>query len=177
MQLTPAAAALIGAGLTGTITFATGFLTQWATRSRDRDQRIWERRAAVYEDVLVLVRQMAEDRKNLVHHRSSEPWDSDLVPENLSRVYAKLEIYGTAELVKAHEESGEAMKEWLLAFLAWKDSAGENAGVPRPGEDGLWDVFLEKVKVAEETDAAFVAKLRADTLAVRPKRRRLGRRA
>ena len=171
MKLTPASAALISAAVTGTITFTTGFLTQWATRSRDREQRVWEKRAAVYEDVLVLVRRMAEDRNELERKGSAGPWDADLVPENLSRVYAKLEVYGTDDLIKAHEQSGEAMKEWLLAFMAWKESVGESPAVPKPGEDAQWDVFLEKVKVAEQMDAAFVGKLRADTLAVRPKRR------
>ncbi|WP_216586840.1 hypothetical protein [Streptomyces brasiliscabiei] len=171
MQLTPASAALVGAAVTGTITFTTGFVTQWLTRSRDREQRIWEKRASVYEDVLVMVRRMADDRKELIRSGAAGPWDSDLVPESLSRVYAKLEIYGTDLLIAAHEELGAAMKEWLLAFLAWKGSVGENPVVPKPGEDVLWDVFLKKAEAAEKIDTAFVAKIRADTLAIRPKRR------
>ncbi|MET9051775.1 hypothetical protein ABZW50_11555 [Streptomyces bacillaris] len=171
MNLTPATAALMGASITGFFTLLAGLSTQWLTRSRDREQRVWEKRAAVYEDVLVLAQRLAEDRRGLVRDGAAGDWDSDLVPENLSRVFAKLEIYGTDGLIKAHKESEAALGQWLAAFVNWRSRAGENPEIPQPGENAAWDDFLEKARAAEATDEAFMVKLRADTLAIRPRRR------
>ncbi|WP_424570815.1 hypothetical protein [Streptomyces sp. CH-036] len=171
MKLTPATAALLGAGVTGFFTLLAGLSTQWLTRSRDREQRVWEKRAAVYEDVLVLVQRLAQDRQELVRDGAAGDWDPDLVSENYSRVFAKLEIYGSDGLIKAHKESDAALMQWLTAFVSWRSRAGQNPEIPQPGQNAAWDDFLEKARAAEATDEAFVAKLRADTLAIRPRRR------
>lgn len=166
MNLTPAIAALMGAGITGSLTLLAGLSTQWLTRSREREQRVWERRAGVYEDLLVVHREFADDRRKVRRTGVMGEAQSADLSEGMARIEAKLEIYGSRKLIDAHKRHFEATKDWFVAFVKWDPQAGSSKP-PAPGADPEWDRVLEKMGVAEEAEKGLMAEIRRDTHVLR----------
>jgi hypothetical protein len=171
VHLTPGSAALISSALTGAITLTSAWVAHKATRMREREHRVWDRRAPVLEDVVVMQRVWAEDRGHALR-LDFQQGESDVTPaetsESFARMYAKLEIYGSDALIAAHEAAFQSMKAWLIAFMDWKQQATTTDQVPPIGTDPLWDRFVDATIQSEQADKLFLLQLRLETLAVRP---------
>ncbi|MFJ5280327.1 hypothetical protein [Streptomyces parvulus] len=143
MTITPVTLALIGtgAGLLGAVigaaaTLASASLTQRATRNRESDFKVWERRADAIEEA---------HRKMLAHGNTLDTaWSrrqvpSEFSPESLDPghqddqfrlVVTKLTLYTTPELVEAYSKSNTAfwnsLRYIMRLELALSDTGAES---------------------------------------------------
>ncbi|MER5351795.1 hypothetical protein ABT093_15880 [Kitasatospora sp. NPDC002551] len=177
MTLTPAVAALLGALIGGMGTLASAVLTQKATKSREHELRLWERQAAVYEDVLIAVRGFAVSRREMV--RTGAPGEFNAhehLSEASARVFSKLEIYGSRQAVEAFGVTFEREKAFFIAILDWmgqREPVPEGQTPSRPpveGADPLWDRVLGAEKACLLADDALSNVLRGEMRRQRPGR-------
>ncbi|NEA56176.1 hypothetical protein G3I60_18980 [Streptomyces sp. SID13666] len=139
-------------------------IAQRSTTRREREHRVWDRRMAVYDESLILIHRIAHDRGEMVRtgilpeRRNPQTDRADITP-----VLAKLEIYGSDQLLAAHEKTFEAMREWINAWGIWKTQ--EETNPRRSDRDPLWVIVTEGVRKAEEADRRFVELLRAEARA------------
>ncbi|MGW4437040.1 hypothetical protein ACWELO_14955 [Streptomyces sp. NPDC004596] len=127
MTITPVALALIstGAGIAGTVigamaTIASARLTERATRDRESEFKVWERRADAIEEAhrkmlaLANARDLAWARRQLPSGLSPAELDPGHQDEQFRLVVTKLSLYTTPELVKAYQDSNAAFMKSLL---------------------------------------------------------------
>ncbi|UXY40478.1 hypothetical protein [Streptomyces albidocamelliae] len=143
MTITPVALALIstGAGLLGSVIGTVGALvssslSQRATRDREADFKVWERRADAIEEahrkMLALgnARELAWARRELPSGLSPADLDPGHQDEQFRLVVTKLTLYTTPELVRAYRNSNEAFLKSLLGIqrvqLALAQPGGES---------------------------------------------------
>ncbi|QEV18271.1 hypothetical protein [Streptomyces alboniger] len=174
MALTPAEAALCGTALGALATFSSAWFIQRATSRRERDNRVWDRRMQVYDEVMIVVRRMAELRETVLRTGVfPERRDGEAaVVDDVVPLLARLEIYATDPLLDACKGTFEAGHEWNWAWGAWRTQRGNN---PRRGEDDeLWVEFELAADKAREADGLVLDLLRAEVhREQRPKRRKL----
>lgn len=158
MQLTPVEATLIGTTAGALASFSSTLLIQRATLARERENRIWERRATVYEDALTSVNRGERFRAGVL-----ETGELPEVPAQRGReveadlVLARLRIYGSRRVVNAHLRTIAAMTQWISSFAAWKEQAAHGRTPVRdPAEDPLWAAVLREAERAQSADLAFV---------------------
>ncbi|MEU6257302.1 hypothetical protein [Streptomyces sp. NPDC047043] len=178
MHLTPVEATLIGTTAGALASFSSTLLIQRATLARERESRIWERRATVYEDALTSVNRGERFRAGVL-----ETGELPEVPAQRGReveadlVLARLRIYGSRRVVNAHLRTVAAMTEWITSFAAWKEQAAYGRTPLRDAaEDPLWAAVLRQAKRAQDTDLEFAAIVQAEIQAgrsTRPLRSRL----
>ncbi|MFC7790976.1 hypothetical protein [Streptomyces cinereoruber] len=129
MTLTPVALALIstGAGLVGAVigtagTLISASLTQRATRNRESDFKVWERRADAIEEAhrkmlaLANARDLAWMRREVPAGVGPEDLDPGHQDEHFRLVVTKLSLYTTPDLVQAYRRSNEAFMRSLLSI-------------------------------------------------------------
>ncbi|MFE4085431.1 hypothetical protein [Streptomyces sp. YIM B13502] len=192
MTITPVTLALIGtgAGLLGSIIGTVGTLwsasrTQRATRDRETDFKIWERRADAIEEahrkMLALgnTRDTAWDRRELPSGMSPQDLDPGHQDEQSRLVVTKLTLYTTPELVQAYRDSNQAFLRSLLGIqgiqLALTERGPES---DRPRRQRNIDAAvavaaqaLERSKAADER-LEVVLREAAELAATRRRRRR-----
>ncbi|MEV5078674.1 hypothetical protein AB0K74_07555 [Streptomyces sp. NPDC056159] len=130
MTITPVMATLlgIGAGLLGTVigavaSIASARTTQRATRDRESDFKVWERRADAIEEAHRKMLAHGNTRDNAWSRRqvpsgfSPEVFDPGHQDEQFRLVVTKLMLYTTPELVQAYSESNHAFLESLRGIL------------------------------------------------------------
>lgn len=175
MRLTPAIAALSGAGIGSVATILGVWVSQGLSGRRERAHRTWDRRAAAYEDILISMARLRGERREststggLRLARLANP-DS----EDGARLSAQVNLYGSPELRKAQETAFAALQKWLMALMAWR-SYHETYGSlpdspPERGADALWDTVLDAGAEADKADLALTAAVRREALGERPKR-------
>ncbi|TQJ85283.1 hypothetical protein FBY22_4043 [Streptomyces sp. SLBN-31] len=159
MQLTTVEATLIGTAVGALASFSSTLLIQRATLARDRENRIWERRATVYEDALTSVHRGERFRAGVL-----ETGELPEVPAQRGReveadlVLARLKIYGSRRVVNAHASTVAAMTEWITSVAVWKEQAAQGRTPLRdPAGDPLWAAVLREAARAQKSDLEFVA--------------------
>ncbi|MGV9878291.1 hypothetical protein [Streptomyces sp. NPDC003006] len=172
MGLTPAEAALCGTALGATATFSSAWYIQRATTRRERENRIWDRRMEVYDEVMIVVRRMADLRETVLRtgafpeRRAGEA----AVVDDVVPLLARLEIYATDPLLDACKDMFDAGHEWNWAWGAWRTQRGNN---PRRGEDDdLWVEFELTVDKSRESDGIVLDLLRAEVHTEKRRKRR-----
>jgi hypothetical protein len=169
----------VGAGLLGAVigaaaTLMSARLTQQATRDRESEFKVWERHIDAIEAAVRHTRDWERRRVNAL--RSGE-LDEALIrgplPEEALRVEAKLTLFGSPELLDAHNASFEALKGWSLAVRTYQ--LCNEMGRPEDRTDAnlrrLWTEAEQRAEEAERVDKVFIEKLREAALLV-PKRGR-----
>lgn len=168
-------------GTVGTLMSAS--ITQRATRDRESEFKIWERRADAIEEahrkMLALgnTRDVAWGRRELPGGVSPADLDPGHQDEPYRLVVTKLTLYTTPELVQAYRESNQAFLKSLLGIqgvrLALSDSGAES---DRPRRERNINAAMatatqaiEKSKAADEHLAAALRE--AATLAPTSQRR------
>lgn len=162
MGLTPAEAALTGTAFGALATFSSAWLIQRATTRRERENRVWDRRMAVYDEVMIVVRRMADLREavrrtgTFPERRSGETAPTD----DMSPLLARLEIYGSDELLAACKHAFAARRRWKLAWGKWHTQRENN---PRISDnDTFWVEFKKAVKKSRKADRRLLSLLRAE---------------
>ncbi|HSA52370.1 MAG TPA: hypothetical protein VLH10_19975 [Yinghuangia sp.] len=174
-RLTPAIAALSGAGIGSVATIVGVWLSQGLSGRRERGHRTWDRRAAAYEDILISMARLRGERREATSTgelrlaRLANP-DS----EEGARLSAQVNLYGGPELRKAQHTAFAALQKWLMALMAWRsyhDTYGSLPDSPPDrGADALWDAVLDAGAEADKADLALTAQVRKEALGERPKR-------
>ncbi|CAM5411523.1 putative protein OS=Streptomyces alboniger OX=132473 GN=CP975_12865 PE=4 SV=1 [Streptomyces alboniger] len=160
-------AALSGTALGALATFSSAWFIQRATTRRERENRIWERRAQVYDEVMILLRRMAVLREAVLRtgrfpkRRTGEPGPvDDVVP-----LLARLEIYASDPLLDACEDMFAARKAWQWAWGAWRTQRDHHPR--RSDDDDLWVEFEARARESSEADDVVLRLLRAEMHAER----------
>ncbi|MFI9117895.1 hypothetical protein ACIGW0_00550 [Streptomyces bikiniensis] len=190
MTLTPVALALIstGAGLVGAVigtagTLISASLTQRATRNRESDFKVWERRADAIEEAhrkmlaLANARDLAWARRALPTGLDPADLDPGHQDEQSRLVATKLSLYTTPDLVRAHRKSNDEFLKSLLAILgvqlALSETGAESDRARR--ERRLNEAVAEATSAVEKSKAAderLEAALREAAAIAAPRRRR-----
>jgi hypothetical protein len=191
VTITPVTLALIGtgAGLLGAVigavaTLVSASLTQRATRDRETEFKIWERRADAIEEahrkMLALgnARDLAWLRRELPSGLSPQELDEGHQDEQFRLVVTKLMLYTTPDLVKAYQDSNAAFIKSLLAIsrlqlMLTELTAGRDDGRGRQNVNAAAPVAARAVEESKAADERLTAALReAATLAATRRRRR-----
>ncbi|CAM5548951.1 hypothetical protein SCALM49S_09437 [Streptomyces californicus] len=141
MTISPVALALIGIGATvlGAVlamisTLISTRMTQRATRDRESDFKVWERRADAIEEahrkMLALgnARDLAWQRREVPTNLSPQGFDSGHQDEQFRLVVTKLMLYTTDELVEAYQASNTAFLKSILAIQMLELALAETGG-------------------------------------------------
>ncbi|MEV2250678.1 hypothetical protein AB0I94_08890 [Streptomyces sp. NPDC050147] len=159
MTLNPATAAIIGTTLGAIASISGALLTQHATNRRERENRVWSRRMAVYEDAMITVHRLAELRSEL-SRTGTWPDGTGAAVTDSHALAARLEIYATTEVLDAHLDTFTAMRAWMHAWEEWDN---QEEGHPRVSQsDGLWREFIRCVDASVESDRQFWIILRKE---------------
>ncbi|QDI73179.1 hypothetical protein CD934_08945 [Streptomyces calvus] len=189
--MTPVTLALIGtgAGLLGAVigalaTLASASLTQRATRDRETEFKIWERRADAIEEAHRKMlahgntRDTAWSRRQVPSGFSPEAFDPGHQDEQYRLVVTKLMLYTTPELVQAYSESNEAFLGSLRGILRMQTAladTGPESDRPRRQRNinTAVEVATQAIEESKAADERLAAALReAATLAATRRRRR-----
>jgi hypothetical protein len=133
-----------------------------ANRRKDRDQRIWERTADLYEQVLVYATAWAATRDNLMRtYRLSGPGREipTLDDADRARLGIRLQMFGASEVQDAFRRYSEARGTWAGCNQALQDAYDQNDKV-RAGDAIQSDLIPDgeiRRKVAERKAAAGAA--------------------
>ncbi|MFE0793442.1 hypothetical protein [Streptomyces mutabilis] len=191
MTITPVTLALIGtgAGLLGAVigavaTLASASLTQRATRDRETEFKIWERRADAIEEAHRKMlahgntRDTAWSRRQVPSGFSPESLDPGHQDDQFRLVVTKLTLYTTPELVQAYSTSNKAfwnsLRHVMRLELALSDTGPES---DRPRRQRNINVAVaavtEAIEESKAADERLEAALReAATLAATRRHRR-----
>ncbi|WP_055569548.1 hypothetical protein [Streptomyces atriruber] len=167
MGLSPAEAALTGTAFGALATFSSAWLIQRATTRRERENRVWDRRMAVYDEVMIVVRRMADLRETVRRTGAfPERRPDDTGPADaMSPLLARLEIYGSDALLTACKRAFAARRRWNLAWGTWHTQRDNN---PRISDnDEFWVEFKKTVKKSRKADRRVLSLLRAEVHAER----------
>ncbi len=191
MTISPVALALIvaGIGLLGAVigtagTLVSTSLTQRATRDRETEFKIWERKADAIEEAhrkmlaLGKTRDTAWERKELPSGMSPQDLDPGHQDEQSRLVVTKLTLYTTPELVQAYGDSNQAFLKSLLGIQGIRlarTERGPESDRPRRQRNinAAVAVASHAVEESRAADERLESALRkAAELAATPRRRR-----
>lgn len=191
MTISPVALALIvaGTGLLGAVigtagTLVSTSLTQRATRDRETEFKIWERKADAIEEAhrkmlaLGKTRDTAWERKELPSGMSPQDLDPGHQDEQSRLVVTKLTLYTTPELVQAYRDSNQAFLKSLLGIQGIRlarTERGPESDRPRRQRNinAAVAVASHAVEESRAADERLESALRkAAELAATPRRRR-----
>ncbi|TDU01855.1 hypothetical protein EDD99_0235 [Streptomyces sp. 846.5] len=159
MAIDAAEAALIGASVGAAASIFTTTVTHLAAGRRERVARVWGRRAAVYDELVVIVRRVGRLRDAVLASGEFPAHGEALVADTLA-VAARLGLYAPKHLVSAYSTSTEAMERWLRAWGEWHEQQETNARMS--SVDPLWNAFVAGVETSENADQRLMRLLRAD---------------
>lgn len=191
MTISPVALALIvaGIGLLGAVigtagTLVSTSLTQRATRDRETEFKVWERKADAIEEAhrkmlaLGKTRDTAWERKELPSGMSPQDLDPGHQDEQSRLVVTKLTLYTTPELVQAYRDSNQAFLKSLLGIQGIRlarTERGPESDRPRRQRNinAAVAVASHAVEESRAADERLESALRkAAELAATPRRRR-----
>lgn len=162
MGLTPAEAALTGTAFGALATFSSAWLIQRATTRREHENRVWDRRMAVYDEVMIAVRRMADLRETVRRTGAfpERPPGAPVPADDMSPLLARLEIYGSDALLTACKRAFAARRRWKLAWGSWCTQQDNN---PRISDnDAYWVEFKRAVKKSRKADHRLLDLLRSE---------------
>ncbi|QEU94143.1 hypothetical protein CP970_27465 [Streptomyces kanamyceticus] len=166
--LTAVEAALTGTALGSLATFSSAWYIQRATTRREHESRLWERRRGVYDEAVILMHRIGHLRDEVEETGAfpeRAPGDPDPVGD-MTALVARMDIYGTDELLAACERVFEALDGWNRAWGAWHTQRETNPR--RSASDPRWVRFLDLVKVSREAESRAIGLLRSDVHVERP---------
>ena len=170
VTLNPATAAIVGMTLGAVASFSGAWLTQHATNKRERENRVWSRCMAVYEEAMIAIHRVGDLRTEL-SETGEWPADTRAAVADAHVLAARLEIYAAVEVLDAHWNTFQAMNAWIDAWRDWAKQDETNPRVSRA--DPRWRKFIELVKESEESDRQFLGILRKEVHGERKQRRSL----
>ncbi|MCX4696258.1 hypothetical protein [Streptomyces sp. NBC_01408] len=177
MTITPVMATLFGAVIGALATIGGQWVTQRATRARERDHKIWERRADALEETHRVTLALAARRREVASsHEYPEVLDPEYQEDQARLVTTKIALYASSELLAANRASFQAHVEWLTAVMRW---SLVEVGDPKQFEAyrAAWQKVEQAKGAADAADEMLVKQLRTDALLVpRGKWRRRWRR-
>jgi hypothetical protein len=130
MHLTVGEGPMFGSFAIAASTAFIGFVTLVGTRRREHERLLWERRAEVYEYVLLEAEKLSRKRDRKVSESGVEPGRSIVGYVNVfsssyaadqDRALIRLRMYGRAAVYKAFSRYLEADRAWAAAAVAWRD--------------------------------------------------------
>lgn len=160
--LTAVEAALTGTALGSLATFSSAWYIQRATSRREHESRVWERRRGVYDEAVIVMHRIGHLRDEVEESGrfpEREPGDPDPLGD-MPALVARMDIYGTDELLEACERVSEALDGWNTAWGAWRTQRETNPR--RSASDPRWVRFLDCVQVSREAESRVIGLLRAD---------------
>ncbi|MGW1506009.1 hypothetical protein ACWCQW_47430 [Streptomyces mirabilis] len=125
MEIAPVITALVGTGFGSLTTTLVAVAVQRATRSRERDHKLWERQVAVIEESLKHERALASKRTEVMRGPDPEidiflALKSVFDEADVAKIMANLELYGSSAMKTAHQAAFEAWRDWLVEFVQWQ---------------------------------------------------------
>jgi hypothetical protein len=154
MFLTTAETALIGVLVGGGLSYITTRAAQKATQARE----LWQKRCAAYEDALVQVREMQQLRNDKMRsmRTAADPIDLRLEddPASLRRIEARLLMFGSRAVRKAHTAVVSADRHWISTHVAkhllQEEAAKDSRGELPPGTGPTGKQLVEHRQRAEQ---------------------------
>ncbi|MFJ2773375.1 hypothetical protein [Streptomyces sp. NPDC087300] len=168
MGLTAAEAALTGTALGSLMTFSSAWYIQRATTRREREHRVWERRRDVYDEAVIVMHRIGHLRDE-VEEFGDFPERPAGAPDplgDMTALVARMDIYGSDELLAACERASEALDGWNWAWGAWHTQQETNPR--RSMSDPRWVRFLEAVAASRAAESRVIGLLRAEVHLERP---------
>ncbi|MEU6197704.1 hypothetical protein [Streptomyces sp. NPDC047061] len=160
MRLTPLEATLIGTTLGASATLLASVITQRGTQSRERTQRLWERRADALEEAHRVMVAFSTVRVETLRNKAvPDDLDPNRPEEPVRLVETKIALYAPKVVVKAHIDWFEALKAFFVSFLGWRGEVTRHANSTEPEGaqvliDAAWAMVEargEELKRAEDT--------------------------
>ncbi|MFJ4833679.1 hypothetical protein ACIP79_27785 [Streptomyces sp. NPDC088747] len=174
MRITPVVAALTGTSLGALASLIAAGITQRATTLRDRERRLWDRRADAYSDVMATIHTFARLRAyaSRTGRLPKSRGRQDEATDSAAALAARIEIYGSEALRGACVRSFDAMQAWMSAWERWHKQ-GEGHRLPND-EDALWLKFTMCVEESRKADSQLLGLLRDDVHG-KPRKRKFRR--
>jgi hypothetical protein len=133
MRLTPIEATLIGTTLGASATLIAAAVTQRGTRARERDHRLWERRADALEETHRVMLAFARVRAETLRTKAvPDELDPDRPEDPARLVETKIALYASKAVGKAHTAWFDALKAFLVSFVGWRSEVNRLADSPEP---------------------------------------------
>ncbi|MGW2585513.1 hypothetical protein ACWCYZ_30055 [Streptomyces virginiae] len=165
MTITPPIATLLGMTLGALAAIGAQWLVQKATRTRERDHKLWERRADAVEETHRVTLARQRDRQELSRTGKRSAGKDTAVQEDQARLMStKLALYASPELLAANDASVKTYGEWTRALWAWL-VADLTAATPEElaaAKQAAWEQLEQAKVVADDADKALLKQLRAD---------------
>jgi hypothetical protein len=159
-HLTPGELALAGSGITAVASMVVALAVARTSRRRDHAERLWERRAEVYESVLCQVDSWRELREEMARKVGLDdvtvltpralPGDD----EDVQRVRARLEMYGERRVREAYERTRQADRQYFGAHFAWFQAGDLNLKAHQgtvPAHQAIAGAELVRLRKAAES--------------------------
>ncbi|MFE0175679.1 hypothetical protein ACFWZ2_25490 [Streptomyces sp. NPDC059002] len=168
MGLTAVEAALTGTALGSLATFSSAWYIQRATSRREHEHRVWARRRDVYDEAVIVMHRIGQLRDH-VEEFGKLPERAAGAPDplgDMTALVARMDIYGSDDLLEACECASEAFNGWNLAWGFWRTRREVN---PRmSASDPRWVRFLESVAASRAAEKRVIELLRAEVHVERP---------
>ncbi|CAL9533666.1 hypothetical protein SUDANB106_04110 [Streptomyces sp. enrichment culture] len=160
MALDPVTATLLGTAIGAAATILSTSVTQRATRDREREVKVWERRADAIEEahrkMLALgnTRDLAWQRKQVPADPSPQNLDAGHQDEQFRLVVTKLTLYTTPELVQMYRESNQAFLKSVMAIQMLQLALVNTSGSRRARDRDINLRTPEAARAVRESQAA-----------------------
>jgi hypothetical protein len=165
MHLTSGEGPMFGSFAIAASTAFIGFVTLVGTRRREHERLLWERRAEVYEYVLLEAEKLSRERDRKIFplpaalgelfpelERSSDAAEQD-------RALVRLRMYGRPAVYKAFSQYLEADRAWAAAVAGWGDlqrlaSQATRGEIPEHQAPAAEQVLAAKARVDQAREEA-----------------------
>lgn len=129
-----------------------------ATLAAAREERLWEKRAAAYEETIAELRlRMLKRGQHLT--QNDQDWEQKLrdfffryEPGDL-QVAARLTAYASDKVLEAHKAALEAHIAAVFRVQLWRKATDDNARAADSGGPSIADRHQQALKAIRETDA------------------------
>ncbi|MER5821020.1 hypothetical protein ABT086_01595 [Streptomyces mirabilis] len=166
MRLTPIEATLIGTTLGASATLVASAVTQRSTRARERDHRLWERRADALEETHRVMLAFAKVRMETIRTKAvPDELDPDRPEEPARLVATKIALYASKAVGEAHAAWFDALKEFLVSFVGWRGEVNRLADSSEPEGaqvliDAAWAIVEHRGSDLKRTEDTLAEVLR-----------------
>lgn len=175
MTITPVVAGLLGTVIGAVASIAASVLTQRATNARERDHKLWERRA----DALEEIHRYTLARKNtrgwvMASKRLPDDWDPNRPQEPVRLLETKVALYAPVAVSDAYKEWGTKLVGFVLAVAGYQSETARLSGSPEPEGaqillEASWAMAEHRAREWEQAEDRLFKVLR-DASILRPER-------
>lgn len=133
----------------------------------DRRNRIWEKQAAVYTDLIAEIQLRRESRRvwmNVMLTETEEPSEFT-APVEWSQLRARLFAFASPAVINASrlaDDAGTRFSGTLGLWSAQRESARRNTGLPLPAPPEGWPMVTEAFVEANHHDDALIELMRTE---------------